>query len=176
MDRKNAKAKGDYLVAELAKCQQKLGGQYLSAFPATWFDRLVERILSRMISFYSRTLDHVLERRGLTLLVFVLTIVLTGFLFVRTPKGYFPQEDTGLLFGTTRASTDISYDAMEALQLRAVIARAQCRSHRVESSNLFPLPRPTPHPHPQLYRRQQFAVRDGNSARAHHRETGAIQV
>ncbi|HXB73406.1 MAG TPA: beta-L-arabinofuranosidase domain-containing protein [Candidatus Acidoferrales bacterium] len=35
-----AKAKGDYLVAELAKCQDKLGGKYLSAFPATWFDRL----------------------------------------------------------------------------------------------------------------------------------------
>src|SRR5919109_5002354 len=35
-----AKAKADYLVAELAKCQEKLGGKYLSAFPATWFDRL----------------------------------------------------------------------------------------------------------------------------------------
>ena len=37
---KAAKAKGDYLVAELAKCQQKLGGKYLSAFPASWFERL----------------------------------------------------------------------------------------------------------------------------------------
>lgn len=35
-----AGAKGDYLVAELAKCQQKLGGKYLSAFPTTWWDRL----------------------------------------------------------------------------------------------------------------------------------------
>ena len=35
-----AKAKGDYMVAELAKCQQKLGGAYLSAFPTTWWDRL----------------------------------------------------------------------------------------------------------------------------------------
>ena len=35
-----AKAKGDYMVAELAKCQQKLGGRYLSAFPATWWERL----------------------------------------------------------------------------------------------------------------------------------------
>jgi uncharacterized protein len=35
-----AKAKADYMVAELAKCQQKLGGQYLSAFPTTWWDRL----------------------------------------------------------------------------------------------------------------------------------------
>src|SRR5690349_9706977 len=37
---KEAKAKGDYLVAELAKCQQKLGGNYLSAFPTKWWDRL----------------------------------------------------------------------------------------------------------------------------------------
>ena len=37
---KEAQAKGDYMVAELAKCQAKLGGQYLSAFPTTWWDRL----------------------------------------------------------------------------------------------------------------------------------------
>src|ERR1700751_1701742 len=36
----DAKAKGDFMVEELAKCQQRLGGKYLSAFPATWFDRL----------------------------------------------------------------------------------------------------------------------------------------
>jgi DUF1680 family protein len=35
-----AKAKGDYMVAELAKCQEKLGGKYLSAFPTAWWDRL----------------------------------------------------------------------------------------------------------------------------------------
>ncbi len=37
---KEAKAKGDAIVADLAKCQQKLGGGYLSAFPTEWFDRL----------------------------------------------------------------------------------------------------------------------------------------
>jgi len=37
---KEAKAKGDYMVAEMAKCQEKLGGKYLSAFPTTWWDRL----------------------------------------------------------------------------------------------------------------------------------------
>src|SRR5215471_17893175 len=35
-----AKAKGDYMVTEMAKCQEKLGGKYLSAFPTTWWDRL----------------------------------------------------------------------------------------------------------------------------------------
>jgi DUF1680 family protein len=37
---KDAQAKGDYMVGELAKCQEKLGGKYLSAFPTTWWDRL----------------------------------------------------------------------------------------------------------------------------------------
>ncbi len=37
---KEAKAKGDELVAEMAKCQEKLGGGYLSAFPMELFDRL----------------------------------------------------------------------------------------------------------------------------------------
>ena len=41
---KEAKAKGDAMVADLAKCQQKLGaGGYLSAFPSEWFDRLDAR-------------------------------------------------------------------------------------------------------------------------------------
>jgi uncharacterized protein len=35
-----AKSKADYMVAEMAKCQEKLGGRYLSAFPTTWWDRL----------------------------------------------------------------------------------------------------------------------------------------
>jgi len=40
---KAAKDKGDYMVAEMAKCQEKLGGGYLSAFPTTWWDRLDRR-------------------------------------------------------------------------------------------------------------------------------------
>jgi len=36
----DVKARGDFMVAELAKCQQRLGGAYLSAFPPTWWDRL----------------------------------------------------------------------------------------------------------------------------------------
>ena len=35
-----AKAKADYMVAELARCQERLGGTYLSAFPTTWWERL----------------------------------------------------------------------------------------------------------------------------------------
>jgi multidrug efflux pump len=86
---------------------------------ATWLDRMVESVLGRMIGFYRVTLDRVLHARVLTMVVFIATIALTALLFVKTPKGFFPQEDTGLLFGGTRASTDISYEAMEQLQQQA---------------------------------------------------------
>ena len=56
----------------------------------------------------------------LVLIVFVATIALTVDLFIKTPKGYFPQDDTGLVFGGTAASTDISFPAMVELQQKAV--------------------------------------------------------
>ena len=65
------------------------------------------------------SLDIVLRHRMLTLLVFLATIALTVDLYIKTPKGYFPQDDTGLIFGGTRASPDISFEAMKELQQRA---------------------------------------------------------
>ena len=73
-----------------------------------------------MIAVYRRTLDVVLRHRVLTLLVLLLTIALTVQLYIKTPKGYFPQDDTGLVFGGTRASPDISFKAMIELQQRVV--------------------------------------------------------
>jgi multidrug efflux pump len=86
----------------------------------TWLDRRVEGLLARMIRFYDRSLGFVLDHRALALVVFVATIALTIGLFIKTPKGFFPQDDTGLIFGGTRASTDISFEAMEQLQQRAM--------------------------------------------------------
>jgi len=87
---------------------------------ATWLDRRVEGILSRMIAFYDRTLAFVLEHHALALIVFLATIALTVGLYIKTPKGYFPQDDTGLIFGGTQASTDISYEAMLQLQQKSM--------------------------------------------------------
>ena len=87
---------------------------------ATWLDRLVEGVLSRTVRFYDRTLSFVLEHNALALIVFVATIALTVGLYIKTPKGYFPQDDTGLIFGGTQASTDVSFAAMEQLQLKAM--------------------------------------------------------
>jgi multidrug efflux pump len=86
----------------------------------TWLDRRVEGALSRVMQFYSRTLNFVIEHRSLALIVFVATIALTIGLYIKTPKGYFPQDDTGLIFGGTQASTDISYQAMQKLQMQAM--------------------------------------------------------
>ena len=68
---------------------------------------------------YATSLDVVLRHRFLTLLVFLATIALTAGLYVKTPKGFFPQDDTGLIFGGTRAAPDISFEAMKELQQRA---------------------------------------------------------
>ena len=86
---------------------------------ATWLDRAVEKILSGAVAAYASSLDVVLRHRYLTLLVFVATIALTAGLYVKTPKGFFPQDDTGLIFGGTRAAPDISFESMKELQQRA---------------------------------------------------------
>jgi multidrug efflux pump len=83
---------------------------------ATWFDRLVEGTLSRIVAFYTRTLRVALGFPLLTLVVFFATIALTVTLYIKTPKGYFPTDDSGFVIGATRASADISFQAMLGLQ------------------------------------------------------------
>ncbi len=83
---------------------------------ATWFDRTVEGALSRMVAFYAWTLRAVLGFPFLTLLVFFATIALTVTLYIKTPKGYFPVDDSGFVIGATRASADISFQSMLGLQ------------------------------------------------------------
>ena len=85
---------------------------------ATWFDRLIEGPLSRIVAFYTRSLRTVLEFPLLTMLVFLATIALTVTLYIKTPKAYFPIDDSGFIVGSTRASPDISFQAMLDLQQR----------------------------------------------------------
>jgi multidrug efflux pump len=85
---------------------------------ATWLDRVVEGSLSRVVAFYERTLLTVLGFPMLTLLVFFATIALTVTLYIKTPKGYFPTDDSGFVIGSTRASADISFQSMLGLQQR----------------------------------------------------------
>jgi multidrug efflux pump len=85
---------------------------------ATWFDRIVEGSLSRIVAFYARTLRVVLGFPYLTLIVFFATIALTVTLYIKTPKGYFPTDDSGFVIGSTRASADTSFQTMLGLQQR----------------------------------------------------------
>ena len=61
----------------------------------------------------------------LTLLVMVGTVAATVMLYVKTPKGFFPQDDTGFIFGVTEAAPDISFETMNELQpkRRAMVRR-----------------------------------------------------
>ena len=56
-----------------------------------WFGRLSEGVLNGMVNFYSRTLDIVLRHQWVTLLITIGTVVLTGYLYVVVPKGFFPS-------------------------------------------------------------------------------------
>lgn len=80
------------------------------------FDRLAEAALARLVAIYARSLRFALAAPWLTLAAFLATVGLTVALFIQTPKGYFPQDDSGLIIGGTRASADISFIAMRELQ------------------------------------------------------------
>ena len=88
-----------------------------------------------MVRFYAWSLGGVLNHRALTLLVMAATLAITVMLYVRTPKGYFPQDDTGLIWGGTQASTEVSFQAMYDLQQKAeAIVRADPAVANVGSS------------------------------------------
>jgi multidrug efflux pump len=75
-----------------------------------------ERVFERMIAFYGRTLKFVLRYQTITLLVALGTLVLTIFLYIIIPKGFFPVQDTGVIQGISQAPATISFQAMAAKQ------------------------------------------------------------
>jgi hydrophobe/amphiphile efflux-1 (HAE1) family protein len=85
--------------------------------------RAVEAMFDGMLDFYRRTLDIALRFRFITLLVFLATLGVTGVLFVIIPKGFFPQQDIGVLIAITEANQDISYAEMykKQQQVNAIV-------------------------------------------------------
>ena len=63
-----------------------------------------------MIAFYGRTLKVVLGFQTITLLVAVATLVLTVFLYIIIPKGFFPVQDTGVIQGISQAPQTIRFE------------------------------------------------------------------
>ena len=81
----------------------------------TWrarIDRLLERGLTGMESGYARILGFVLRHQRATLVSLLVTFALTAGVFMRMPKGFFPQQDTGFITSTIEAAPDISFIAM----------------------------------------------------------------
>jgi hydrophobe/amphiphile efflux-1 (HAE1) family protein len=96
---------------------------YIHSVPSsteTRFDRIVEWVLTKMSRAYGASLSVLLEHRILMLVVMAATLGLTVDLYIKIPKGFFPQDDTGLIFTSTRAAPDISYKAMVDMQLKAL--------------------------------------------------------
>jgi multidrug efflux pump subunit AcrB len=87
--------------------------------------RWSERGFDGFLRLYVMGLDWVLRHRNLTLTFTVLTVIATGVLYATISKGFLPQQDTGLLIGTTDAAQDISFAAMSERQqqVAALIAR-----------------------------------------------------
>ena len=77
---------------------------------------MCERGFAALANGYARGLDAVLRHRAATLMVFLATLAATVYLFVIIPKGFFPQQDTGVLFGTSDAPQDVSFAQMMKLQ------------------------------------------------------------
>jgi HAE1 family hydrophobic/amphiphilic exporter-1 len=74
--------------------------------------RIVERGFDGLLEGYRRGLDFVLRHQRMTLMVFFATVAITGYLFVIIPKGFFPQQDIGLITGFTEAAQDVSFAEM----------------------------------------------------------------
>jgi multidrug efflux pump len=97
--------------------------------------QLSEDIFNGIISFYGETLKVVLRFQPLVLLIAVATLVLTIFLYIVIPKGFFPVQDTGEIQGISEADQTASFPAMSARQ--QALAKAILKDPAVESLSSF---------------------------------------
>jgi multidrug efflux pump len=79
--------------------------------------RLAERAYTATLGWYERSLDWALAHGRLMLWLTLATMAVSVLLYWVVPKGFFPQQDTGQIFGSTEAPVDISAPAMAARQL-----------------------------------------------------------
>ncbi len=99
------------------------------------FYEVTEDYYNRIIAFYGRTVKIVLRHQTATLLVTFGTLVLTLFLYVVVPKGFFPVQDTGVILGVSEAPDFISFDAMALRQQE--LAKIILKDSAVESLSSF---------------------------------------
>jgi len=99
------------------------------------FYRASEHVFESMIAFYGRTLKYVLRHQGITLLVALATLVLTIFLYIIIPKGFFPIQDTGVIQGISQAPQTIGSRGMAEQQ--QALTRIILQDPAVESVSSF---------------------------------------
>ncbi|MBV9226806.1 MAG: multidrug efflux RND transporter permease subunit [Acidobacteriaceae bacterium] len=99
------------------------------------FYRASEQVFERTIAFYGRTLEWVLRHQPATLLVALATLILTVYLYMIVPKGFFPVQDTGVIQGVSEADQSISFNEMAKLQQQ--LARIILKDPAVESLSSF---------------------------------------
>ena len=89
------------------------------------FARSVDAGFNGVLYLYRVSLDFVLKIRLVVLILTIATLGLTAKLYGDIPKGFFPQEDTGLLRASTEAAPDISFEAMSAhqVQINQIVAQ-----------------------------------------------------
>ena len=80
--------------------------------PSGWVSRAVERFFKRLVAVYDRGLVIALRHRLITLAVMIATICATFVLFRVIPKGFFPEEDTGMIIGIVEGDQGISPEGM----------------------------------------------------------------
>jgi hydrophobe/amphiphile efflux-1 (HAE1) family protein len=81
-----------------------------------WFNRAAEAFFNGMLRGYDRGLKWVLRHQFPTLLSTIALIVLTGYLYMIIPKGFFPQQDTGFIFGEVDTRQDSSFAQTNAMR------------------------------------------------------------
>ena len=86
----------------------------------SWAFRLSERFFQWVLGTYERTLGWVLEHSTLTLAVLAVTIGVNIYLLNIVPKGFFPQQDNGTVFGGIQGPQDTSFQAMQVAVQRIV--------------------------------------------------------
>ncbi|MBA5867711.1 MAG: multidrug efflux RND transporter permease subunit [Nitrospira sp. CR1.3] len=82
--------------------------------------RIAERFFEGMRDGYARSLTWVLRHPRSILVLTLATMVLSGYLYTAIPKGFFPQQDTGRMFGNIQAAQDISFQAMRQKLMEVV--------------------------------------------------------
>jgi len=75
-------------------------------------NQMAERGFEWFLRQYDRGLHFVFRHQFITLMSTIILIFVTGYLYVTIPKGFFPEQDTGFIFGQADAREDISYTAM----------------------------------------------------------------